>query len=203
MGRSPKLLKMERLWNRVKTCVRCDREYVNKYVFGDGSVNARVMIVGEGPGEEEDATGHPFVGEAGELLTDILNMAGFPRREELFIANAVKCRRTSRRGDRLKNKKPSDGEVARCSVFLQNQLEIVKPRVVVGLGGTAIASLKGLKTKDVKSTQMAGLTEKGPNCWYLWTYHPAFPIYRGRDVAIIEQMVSHFKKAKELSRGRI
>jgi DNA polymerase len=182
-------------------CTLCDREHVTKYVFGDGSVHARVMLVGEGPGEEEDASGRPFVGEAGQLLTDILAHAGFPDRDLLFIANAVKCRRTSLKGVKLKNKKPNESEIARCQMFLQGQLEIVKPKVVVGLGGTAIAALKGLKTKDVKSTQMAGLTEKGPNCWYVWTYHPSYPIYRGRDLALIEQMVKHIKKAKELARG--
>jgi DNA polymerase len=201
MGGSERILKMRRLWDRVQTCTLCDREHVTKYVFGDGSVHARVMLVGEGPGEEEDASGHPFVGEAGQLLTDILNMAGFPRREELFIANTVKCRRTSLKGVKLKNKKPSDGELARCSVFLQSQLEIVRPKVVVGLGGTAIAALKGLRSKDVKSTKMAGLTEKGKNCWYVWTHHPSYPIYRGRDLALIEAMVKHIKKAKEMSRG--
>lgn len=203
MGGSSRLLSMKNLWEQVKPCVLCEnlQPHVTKKVFGDGSVFAKVMLVGEGPGEDEDASGHPFVGEAGQLLTDILGMAGFPRREELFIANTVKCRCWSKKGVKVKNRKPAQREILRCRPFLAKQIAIVQPKVIVGLGGTAVAALKGVAPSSVKSTLTAGLTEKIDGRWCLWTYHPSYPIYRGRDVAIIEQMVSHLKKAKELSRG--
>lgn len=203
MGGSERLLKMKELWGQVQPCTLCEnlQEHVTKKVFGDGSVFAKVMLVGEGPGEDEDASGHPFVGEAGHLLTDILAMAGFPRREELFIANTVKCRCWSMKGVKLKNRKPAQREILRCWPFLAKQIEIVQPKVIVGLGGTAVAALKGVAPSSVKSTQTAGLTEKIDGRWCLWTYHPSYPIYRGRDVAIIEQMIGHLKKAKELSCG--
>ena len=202
MGASPRLLKMQRLWGAVEACTSCEhlQPHVTKKVFGDGNVSADIVLVGEGPGAEEDATGHPFVGDAGELLTDILHHAGL-RREELFICNAVKCRCSSVKGFTVKNRKPNQREMANCQPYLLQQLQLVKPKVIVGLGGTAIATLKNVKTKDVKSTQLAGLTERGKNAWYVWTYHPSYPIYRGRDVAIIEQIVGHFQKAKEMSRA--
>ncbi len=201
MGGSPKLLEMKRLWNDVESCTLCEHllPNVTKKVFGDGNVSADIVLVGEGPGEEEDATGHPFVGDAGELLTNVINASGL-NREELFICNAVKCRCSSIKGIKVKNRKPNQREMGNCQPYLLQQLQIIKPKAIVGLGGTAIATLKNLKPKDVKSTQLAGLTERGKSAWYLWTYHPSYPIYRGRDVAIIEQMVSHFKKAKELAR---
>ena len=194
---------MEDLWRQVERCPRCEhlQEHVNKRVFGDGSVHARVMLVGEGPGADEDASGHPFVGEAGQLLTDILTMAGFPDRNHLFIANTVKCRCWSKKGITLKNRKPSQKEILACWPFLARQIKIVNPKVIVGLGGTAIAALKGVSPSSVKSTRTAGLTEKIEGRWHLWTYHPSYPIYRGRDVALIEQMVAHLTKAKELSRA--
>jgi len=202
MGGSPRLLKMQELWKQVEKCTVCEhlQPHVTKKVFGDGNVSADIVIVGEGPGEEEDATGHPFVGEAGVLLTDIASHVGLVR-EEIFIANAVKCRCWLKKGEKVKNRTPKDSEIAACRHFLAAQLNIVRPKVVIGLGGTAIAALKGVRLKDVKSTTMAGMTEKGKNCWFLWTYHPAYPIYRGRDVAIIEQMARHMKKAKEMARG--
>jgi DNA polymerase len=194
---------MKELWGRVQSCMLCEnlQEHVTRRVFGDGSVFSKVMLVGEGPGEEEDASGHPFVGDAGVLLTDILSMAGFPDRDKIFIANTVKCRCWSKKGVKLKNRKPARREILRCWPFLAKQIEIVQPKVIVGLGGTAIAALKGVAPSAVKSTLTAGLTEKIGGRWYVWTYHPSYPIYRGRDVALIEAMVSHIKKAKELSRG--
>lgn len=201
MGATPRLLKMRSLWTEVEQCSACEhlQENVTKKVFGDGNVSADIMIVGEGPGAEEDATGHPFVGEAGTLLTDIMHHAGLTR-EEVFICNAVKCRCWSKKGVAVKNRTPRDSEIDKCRVHLGAQLNIVRPKVVVGLGGTAIAALKGAKLHDVKSTQLAGFTERGKSCWYLWSYHPAYPIHRGRDVAIIEQMVHHLRKAKEMAR---
>jgi DNA polymerase len=194
---------MRKLWADVEACRVCEhlQENVTQKVFGDGNVSADVMLVGEGPGAEEDASGHPFVGDAGILLTDILRHSGFPNREEIFICNAVKCRCWSKKGIVVKNRKPNEKELAACRPFLSAQLQIVRPKVVVGLGGTAIAALKNMKLKDVKSTKLAGFTERGKNAMYMWTYHPSYPIYRGRDVALIEQMVSHFVKVKEMSRA--
>ncbi len=202
MGGSPRLLKMKRLWNDVEACALCEHllPNVTKKVFGDGNVSADIVLVGEGPGEEEDATGHPFVGDAGELLTDIIAAAGLTR-PEIFICNAMKCRCCSKKGEKVKNRTPKDREIATCQPFLLRQLQLIKPKVIVGLGGTAIATLKRVKLKEVRSTQLAGLTERGKGAWYLWTYHPSYPIYRGRDVALIDQMVGHLKKAKEMAHG--
>jgi DNA polymerase len=193
---------MRDLWKRVESCTVCEHLQANvtKKVFGDGNVSADIVLVGEGPGEEEDATGHPFIGDAGELLTDIVTASGL-KREELFICNAVKCRCWSQKGVAVKNRTPKDREIAACNHFLLSQLRIIQPKVIVGMGGTAIAALKGVKLREVRSTKEAGLTQQADDIWYVWTYHPAYPIYRGRDVAIIEQMVNHLNKAKEIARG--
>lgn len=203
MGRSSRILKMERLWEQVNTCEYCKhlQKHVTQKVFGDGNVSAKIALVGEGPGEEEDSCGHPFVGEAGKLLSDILDHAGLDR-EKIFICNAVKCRCWMKKGETVRNRKPKNSEIRACSSFLSKQLQIIQPRVVVGMGGTAIAALKKIPSAQAKPTRMAGLTERSRKCWYLWTYHPAYPIYRGRDLLVIEQMVRHMKKAKEIASGR-
>ncbi|HSM51022.1 MAG TPA: uracil-DNA glycosylase [Thermoanaerobaculia bacterium] len=134
----------------------------NLVVFGSGPVGAGLMVVGEGPGAEEDRRGLPFVGRAGELLTRILEAIGLAR-EEVYIANIVKCRPPG-------NREPEAAEVAACIGYLERQIELVRPALLVALGKTAAQTLLGT------SGTMAQL--RGP--WYDFrgvplkvTYHPA------------------------------
>jgi len=145
-------------------CTRCAlHKGRTKLVFGDGSPTARLMFVGEGPGADEDAQGIPFVGRAGQLLNNMIAAMGLTR-EEVYIANVVKCRPPG-------NRTPEPEEGATCSPFLFRQIDVVRPQVLVALGATAatyllgsrqpLAGLRG-RVHAVRGTQL------------IVTYHPAY-----------------------------
>jgi len=121
---------LEQLEGMVNQCTACNlHKGRNKFVFGSGNPNADVMVVGEGPGAEEDKQGLPFVGRAGKLLTDILKAINFER-DDVFIANIVKCRPPD-------NRTPLPDEMETCLPYLKKQIEIIKPKVILCLGLTA------------------------------------------------------------------
>src|ERR1700734_705925 len=120
-------------------CTRCALSRGrNKIVFGDGDPNARLMFVGEGPGADEDAQGLPFVGRAGQLLNNMIAATGL-KREQVYIANIVKCRPPQ-------NRVPEPEEANTCSPFLFQQIDVVRPEVIVALGSTAATYLLGVKS---------------------------------------------------------
>ncbi len=120
-------------------CTRCPLAYGGrrKIVFGNGSPSARLMFVGEGPGEDEDTAGEPFVGKAGQLLNNMIAAMGL-QREQVYVANIVKCRP-------INNRVPEPVEANTCLQFLVRQIDIVQPAVIVALGSTAALYLLGLK----------------------------------------------------------
>lgn len=125
---------LEQLADMVRSCTRCQlcRTRTNG-VPGEGAPNAQLMVVGEGPGAKEDETGRPFVGAAGQLLNEILNAIGCPR-ETVFIANIVKCRPPS-------NRAPERDEVGACIPYLYRQIDLIRPSVILAMGGTAATAL--------------------------------------------------------------
>ncbi len=131
-------------------------------VFGSGDVEARLMVIGEGPGAQEDRQGLPFVGPAGELLTRILSAIDLPR-DEVYIANVVKCRPPG-------NRDPKPEEVEACSHFLQRQIELVEPDVIVALGRVAAQKLLGT---DESLGRMRGRWYEVHGVPTRVTYHPA------------------------------
>jgi len=145
-------------------CTRCRlHKGRTKLVFGVGNPNAELMFVGEGPGADEDAQGEPFVGRAGQLLNNMISAMGL-RREDVYIANVVKCRPPG-------NRTPEKDECDTCSPFLLRQIEVIKPKVIVALGAVAAKNL--LAVND----SMANLRGR----WYDFrgarlavTYHPAY-----------------------------
>lgn len=146
-------------------CTRCPLAYGgrHKIVFGNGDPSARLMFVGEGPGADEDASGEPFVGKAGQLLNNMINAMGL-QREQVYVANIVKCRPPA-------NRVPEPVEANTCSPFLLRQIDIVQPQVIVALGATAATYLLGVKQS------LASLRGQ----WHICrgaklavTYHPAF-----------------------------
>jgi len=145
-------------------CKRCAlHKGRNKLVFADGSPNARLMFVGEGPGADEDAQGLPFVGRAGQLLNNMISAMGL-KREEVYIANVVKCRPPG-------NRTPEPDEANTCTPFLFRQIEVVHPEVIVALGATAATYLLGARQP------LAGLRGRIHNfrgAKLVVTYHPAF-----------------------------
>jgi DNA polymerase len=145
-------------------CTRCDlHKGRNKLVFGDGSPSARLLFVGEGPGADEDAQGLPFVGKAGQLLNNMIVAMGL-KREEVYIANVVKCRPPQ-------NRTPEPDEANTCSPFLFQQIDVIRPEVIVALGATAATYLLGQRQP------LAGLRGR-VHTWrgskLIVTYHPAF-----------------------------
>jgi DNA polymerase len=132
--------------------------------FGSGHARARVMVVGEGPGEEEDRQGLPFVGRAGQLLTRMLASVGFDRERDCYIANVVKCRPE-------RNRNPEPDEVAACSPFLMAQIDTVRPHVILAMGNFAAQTLLGTKEGI---TRLRGKTYGFRTAVLVPTFHPAF-----------------------------
>ena len=128
----------------VQQCKSCPL-YVsrNNVVFSDGSNKAKIMLIGEAPGADEDKQGKPFVGRAGKLLNEFLKSAGINRNEDLYIANTIKCRPPE-------NRKPAKEEKAACERFLQAQINTVKPKIIVLCGATAMESFLDKKLKISK-----------------------------------------------------
>jgi uracil-DNA glycosylase family 4 len=145
-------------------CTRCVLSRGrNKIVFGDGDPNARLMFVGEGPGADEDAQGLPFVGRAGQLLNNMIVATGL-KREQVYIANIVKCRPPQ-------NRVPEPEEANTCSPFLFQQIDVIRPEVLVALGSTAAMYLLGAKSS------LSGLRGRVHACRgtkLIVTYHPAY-----------------------------
>ncbi len=146
-------------------CTRCPLAYAGRrnIVFGDGDPNARLFFVGEGPGADEDASGTPFVGKAGQLLNNMIAAMGL-RREQVYIANIVKCRPPA-------NRTPEPVEANTCSPFLLEQIDVVRPEVIVALGATAATYLLGVK-QSLGSLRGAWHTCRGAKVAV--TYHPAY-----------------------------
>ena len=127
----PKWVKLEKLRDIVESCKRCDLYKSKKnIVFGEGNPDANLMIVGEAPGAQEDATGIPFVGASGKKLTRILHSAGIER-DKIYIANVVKCRPPG-------NRTPVEKEILSCGRYLKLQVEIIKPEYILALGNVAM-----------------------------------------------------------------
>ena len=158
---------LEQLEGLINECTSCKlHQGRNKFVFGTGNPNADVMVVGEGPGAEEDKQGLPFVGRAGKLLTDILKAINFER-DDVYIGNIVKCRPPD-------NRTPLPDEMETCLPYLKKQIELIKPKVILCLGLTAA---KGLLKKRDSLTSMRGKVFEFESGSFLTkvmvTYHPA------------------------------
>jgi uracil-DNA glycosylase len=140
-------------------------------VYGEGDPCAQLMVVGEGPGETEDKLGRPFVGRAGELLDKMLLAIGLPR-EDVYICNTVKCRPTFDTGTRLANRAPTPDEMRNCRPYLDEQIEIIRPRVLLALGAPAAKSFMGEK---FSITKQRGQWFDGPlGIPIIATFHPAY-----------------------------
>lgn len=130
-------------------CCRCDLCATRtQVVFGEGSPTAALMIIGEAPGADEDKSGHPFWGRAGQVLNSLLEDAGVSR-DEVWITNTVKCRPTKGEGRRISNRPPLTPEIKACAIWRAGELDIIKPRLVCCLGSVAA---KSILARDVKMT---------------------------------------------------
>jgi len=158
-------------------CTRCvlHKQGRKQIVFGVGNPTAEMMFVGEGPGADEDEKGEPFVGRAGQLLNNMIKAMGIER-EQVYIANIVKCRPPG-------NRQPERDECATCSPFLMRQIAAVKPKVIVALGATAAKTLLAMNASMIQlrgrfyDFRPTGVRSNDPNwdgCKLAVTYHPAF-----------------------------
>ncbi|HEV2576431.1 MAG TPA: uracil-DNA glycosylase family protein [Acidobacteriaceae bacterium] len=156
---------LEAVRAEIGDCTRCPLAYAgrHKIVFADGDPNATLMFVGEGPGADEDTQGLPFVGKAGQLLNNMIGAMGL-KREEVYIANIVKCRPPG-------NRTPEFAEASTCSQFLLKQIDIVRPKVIVALGATAATYLLGVRQS---LTSLRGRWHSTRGAKLVVTYHPAF-----------------------------
>ena len=157
-------------------CHRCKlAPHRTQVVFGVGNERARLVFVGEAPGHDEDVRGEPFVGRAGQLLTEIITKGMRLRREDVYIANVIKCRPPG-------NRNPEPDEVATCEPFLLRQLEIIAPEVIVALGKFAVQTLLRTKTPI---TQLRGRWHDYHGIRLMPTFHPAYLLRNPGDKRLV------------------
>ena len=156
-------------------------------VYGEGDASAALMLVGEGPGETEDRLGRPFVGRAGELLEKMLAAIDLAR-EDVYIANTVKCRPTVQGERGPRNRAPEPAEMANCRPFLDEQIEIIRPRILLALGAPAAKSFLG---PNYAITKQRGRWEQGPLGIPLFvTFHPAYVLRQtGGELTAVKRLV--------------
>jgi uracil-DNA glycosylase len=186
---------LENLYKKVEKCEKCPLyKGRTNVVPGEGSENAEVMFIGEGPGKAEDLQGRPFVGAAGKFLTLMLENIGL-KREDVYIANVVKCRPPN-------NRDPEQKEIDTCWGYLEEQIKIIKPKIIVTLGRHSM----GRFMKGLKISQVHGDPKRASGIWqerqvFLPLYHPAAALYdpRQRDVHMedFKKIPKILKKIKE------
>ncbi|MDO8340790.1 MAG: uracil-DNA glycosylase, partial [Candidatus Woesebacteria bacterium] len=171
---SPGAMTWDELAGTVAACRRCRLcEARKQAVLGVGDRNADWLFVGEGPGAEEDARGEPFVGQAGKLLDNMLAAIGLKRGEDVYIANAVKCRPPE-------NRTPTPEETATCRPYLERQIELIRPKLIVALGRPAAQTL--LQT-EIKIAAARGRLHDYAGIPLIVTYHPAYLLRTLQDKA--------------------
>ncbi len=166
-----KLTIFNALRERALACVKCPHLAASRknVVFGVGNIDAQLMFVGEAPGADEDAQGEPFVGAAGQLLTKIIQATGLSR-ADVYIANILKCRPDTP-GQSSGNRKPTPEEMATCIPYLHEQIDLIRPKVLVALGATAVEGLLG---KTVGITKLRGNWQTYRDTPLMPTFHPSY-----------------------------
>lgn len=154
----------EELTNNCLSCTKC-AIYKNRtnVVIGDGNINAKIMFIGEAPGEDEDKIGKPFVGRAGQLLEKALDALELDRNTDFYICNIIKCRPPN-------NRVPLESEAQNCLPYLRAQVALIRPKIIVCLGSTAMKYILG---KELKITQDRGRWFEKGQFKIIATYHPA------------------------------
>lgn len=168
-----KLIAFNDLRERALACQKCPNLVASRknVVFGVGSIDAELMFIGEAPGAEEDEQAEPFVGRAGQLLTKIIQTMGLSR-EQVYIANILKCRPDTP-GQTSGNRPPTPEEMERCLPYLHAQIDLIKPKIIVALGATAVDGLFG-KVPGVGITKLRGKWREYRSTPVMPTYHPSY-----------------------------
>jgi len=189
---------MKKLAEEVRKCRKCNLWMTRKNpVPGEGNVRAEVMFIGEAPGKSEDEQGRPFVGAAGKLLTKLIESIGLSR-EEVYIANVLKCRPPN-------NRDPLPEEIEKCTPYLDRQIKIIKPKIIVTLGRHSTKYILGkLRVSVPGIMKVRGKTYSGTilglKVIILPTLHPAAALYNPKMKSIIE---ADFKNLKSIIEGKV
>ncbi len=179
---------LQELQKVVRRCARCELYKTKRnYVFGEGNPYANLMFVGEAPGGEEDKHGRPFVGRAGKLLTELLSEIGLSR-DEVYIANVLKCRPP-------RNRDPKPEEIKACSPYLDKQIKIIQPRLLVALGRFAAFFLLNRSVTLSRSRLIVYETRYGSKL--IVTYHPAAVLRDPRKMELVREDFKLIKKTLE------
>lgn len=188
---------LDKLYAPYTKCIQCPLGKLGRanVVFGEGNPNAQLMFIGEGPGQDEDRLGRPFVGRSGKLLDKTLELAGISR-ADVFIANIVKCRPPN-------NRKPTENEAYTCTnLLLFNQIKIIRPAVICTLGASGLQGL--LNNYNIKISQLRGkpiVAENLLDTIIMPTYHPAYILRNPKELPAlfndIEQALAICKKQRK------
>ena len=180
---------LKEFYHEIKDCQKCPLAGSRtQIVFGEGRPDARVMFVGEAPGLHEDQQGRPFVGAAGRLLTELLQSIGFSR-EEVYIANVLKCRPPD-------NRNPAPEEIESCMPHLRKQIELIQPKVVCTLGNFATQVLLG---KKVGITKVRGQHFQVGSFFVFPALHPAAALHQGGMIQALREDFQNLKKFLDLN----
>lgn len=186
---------MDNLKEQLKNCTKCPLHLTrNNVVISDGSINADIMLIGEAPGADEDKTGIPFVGRAGKLLNEFLAKAGIKRENDLYIANTVKCRPPG-------NRKPTKEEKIACGDNLKKQINMVKPKVIILCGATAMESF--IFDKKLTISKVRGRVfdyDEDKNIKLVPIFHPSYLLrqHSNAEGSPRDLMLKDLKMVKEL-----
>lgn len=186
---------MDNLKEQLKNCTKCPLHLTrNNVVISDGSINADIMLIGEAPGADEDKTGIPFVGRAGKLLNEFLAKAGIKRENDLYIANTVKCRPPG-------NRKPTKEEKIACGDNLKKQINMVKPKVIILCGATAMESF--IFDKKLTISKARGRVfdyDEDKNIKLVPIFHPSYLLrqHSNAEGSPRDLMLKDLKMVKEL-----
>lgn len=178
--------------DEIGDCKRCKLHLKRKnIVFGAGNETAKLVFVGEGPGEDEDIEGLPFVGKAGQLLTRIIEAMGM-KRNDVYIANIIKCRPPN-------NRNPEPDEIESCAPFLKKQLEVIRPRLICALGTFSAQTLLGSKEKI---SQMRGKFYSYNSIKVMPTFHPAYLLRNPDEKRLVWEDMKKVMEELKLAAGR-
>lgn len=182
---------LQLLQQEVTNCIKCDLHKTRtNTVFARGNPQASLCITGEGPGQEEDEQGLPFVGKSGKLLDQTLIELGLNIDTDIYVCNIVKCRPPN-------NRRPTDEEINHCIDYLDEQLKLVDPKVIVALGNTAIS---GLLPIDGGITKIHGKFFKRGKIWVVPVYHPSYVLRNGSSGPVFEDFKKDLQLAIDKSR---
>lgn len=178
--------KLEKLNRRIRKCRKCGLlKTRTRAVPGEGPINAEIMLIGEAPGKKEDLSGRPFIGMAGKFLNKTLNRIGL-KREKLFITSILKCRPP-------KNRLPKKEEILKCSRYLDEQIMLIKPKIICTLGNVALKSLIGDYSISKIHGKIIRLDKKLPFPLTIPTFHPAAAMRNRRIASMFEKDMKRLK----------